>query len=79
MTTEEQALNTVYRRARLRFALAKMNDDYQRLIVILFLMGWKQVEIAEVCDVSKQMIQQHVAMFLKRNGLVGMGRGYGRK
>ena len=76
MTTEEQALNTIYRRARLRFALAKMNDDYERMAIVLLLMGWNQREIAEVYDVSKQVIQYYMKKFKSRNGLRAMTRGH---
>lgn len=63
------AIETIYRRERLKAALGKMNTDYQRLAVILYLMGYKQYEIAEVYGVSKQRISQVVTEFKQRNGI----------
>lgn len=63
------AIETIYRRERLKAALSKMNTDYQRLAVILYLMGYKQYEIAEVYGVSKQRISQVVTEFKQRNGI----------
>ena len=69
MTTEDYVIETIYRRQRLGGALAKMPDKYSRLIIVLYLLGLKQYEIAEVFHVTNQRIQQHLDEFRKRNGL----------
>ena len=65
MSPEEIALN----RITLERAIRKMPNDYQRLAVILYLMGVSQVEIAHVYNVSRQAIGLYIAEFKKRNGI----------
>lgn len=74
MNTEDYALTIVYRRQRLQSALATLRSDYHRLIVILYLMGYGQGEIAEVYGMSRQAVQQHVAEFRRRNDLQCFGK-----
>lgn len=69
MTTGDYAIETIYRRERLRQSLDKLKNDYQRLAIVLYLMGYRQHEIAEIYGCSKQNIQQIVAEFKRRNGL----------
>lgn len=66
---EDHTLNTIVYRARLRCALAKMTNDWQRLIVVLRLMGYREREIAEVYGVSKARVGQVYCEFRKRNGV----------
>lgn len=79
MTTEEQALNTIYRRERLQNALAKMPSRYSQLVVVMYLLGYKQEEIAGMIGVSKQRVQQHIEEFRKRNGLFYSYRSLGKE
>lgn len=69
MHLETVVLETIDRRARLRRALAKLNNNYQRLAVVLYLMGYNQGEIADVYGCSRQNIQQIVRQFKQRNGM----------
>lgn len=70
MSVEEYTLNQIDRRQRLRRSLAKMPDNYHRLIVLLYLMGYRQNEIAAVFGVTRQRIQQTVTDYKRRNGLM---------
>lgn len=69
MTTEEQVINTIYRRERLRRSLAKLRTPQQRLMVVLYLMGYTQDEIAAGFEISQQRVNQIVRDFKERNGL----------
>ena len=66
---EEYTLNQIDRRKRLKFALSKMPNNCHRLIVVLYLMGYHQNEIAAVLGVTRQRIQQTISDFRTRNGL----------
>lgn len=68
-TLETVVLETVDRRARLKFALSKLGSNYQRLAVVLYLMGYRQYEIAEVYGCSYQNVQQMIKEFKRRNGV----------
>lgn len=69
MLLENAVIETIDRRARLRRALAKLSNNYQRLAVVLYLMGYNQGEIADVYGCSRQNIQQIVRQFKQRNGM----------
>lgn len=73
MNPGDFVIETVYRRERLQNSLARLKNDYQRLAVVLYLMGYRQHEIAEVYDCSQQNIQQIVREFRRRNGLNWVG------
>lgn len=59
----------VYRRQRLKRALAWCGSDYHKLIVILYLLGYKQFEIADVLGVSPQAISNRIVKFCHYNGI----------
>lgn len=60
---ENKVLTEVEQQQCLRQALAKLPSNYERMIVILYLLGFSQVEIAGVCGVTKQEIQQKIRRF----------------
>lgn len=68
-STEDVALEMVYRRQRLKRALAWCGSDYHKLIVILYLLGYKQFEIADVLGVSPQAISNRILKFCHCNGI----------
>lgn len=72
MTTEEVALNTIYRRDRLRRSLLRLKTPRQRLMVVLYLMGYNQREIAAGFEISQQRVNQVVREYKQRNGLMGL-------
>lgn len=69
MNPADFVISTIDRRERLSRSLAKMENNAQRLAVVLYLMGWHQNEIAEVYGCSRQGIQWIIAEFRRRNGL----------
>lgn len=73
MDTGDFVIETIYQQQCLYRALGKMRNDYQRLAVILYLMGYRQYEIAEVYGISKQRVQQIIAEFRQRNGMHWQG------
>lgn len=44
-------------------AMSKMPSHYERLIVVLWLLGWTQRDIADVYQVSQARIYQHILSF----------------
>lgn len=72
MVTEELVLNTMDRRERLRRSLAKLRTPRQRLMVVLYLMGYTQREIAAGFEVSQQRVGQIIRDYKRRNGLMGL-------
>lgn len=74
MSTEELALNTIDRRERLRRSLGKLNTRWQQLIVVLWLMGYTQREIAGVFGVSQQSINGVIQLYKTKNELKRLNR-----
>ena len=60
---ENKVLDDLEQHNRLRRALAKLPSNYERMIVILYMLGFTQLEIAGVYGVTKQAIQQKVKRF----------------
>ena len=60
---ENTVLDDLEQRNQLRQALAKLPSDYERMVMILYMLGFTQVEIAGVYGVTKQAIQQKVKRF----------------
>lgn len=65
---ETQALENITLTETLDRQLAKLPDDYTRLVVILHAMGVRQYEIAEVVGVEKQTISWMVQSAIRRFG-----------
>jgi len=60
---ENKVLDDLEQHNQLRQALATLPSNYERMIVILYMLGFTQVEIAGVYGVTKQAIQQKVKRF----------------
>jgi DNA-directed RNA polymerase specialized sigma24 family protein len=67
--TEEQALTLAARRAALKRNLALLNSDFERVLVLLVLIGFKHREIARFeVGISPQRIGQIIKRGVKRFG-----------
>lgn len=60
-------------RVTLQENLALLDSDYDRLILILNLLGWKQSHIAEVTGGTKQSISHIIRKCKKRLNCVDSG------
>ncbi len=68
---EDYVLDKVDHSNYLLRALAKLPSDYERVIVILYLLDYNQGEIAEVFHVTRQRIQQQIRRFKRLCGYSG--------
>jgi len=60
---EERIISDMTFRETFLTALYQMPSHYERLIVVLWLMGWTQRDIADVYSVSQARVYQHILLF----------------
>jgi len=60
---EERILTEMTFRETFLTALYQLPSHYERLIVVLWLLGWTQRDIADVYGVSQSMIYLHISKF----------------
>jgi DNA-directed RNA polymerase specialized sigma24 family protein len=76
--TEEQAITLAHRRAAIRRNLGYLRDDYERVLVLLHAIGFKQKELATFqFGIGRQRIGQIILRARRRMEAGDAGRTYG--
>lgn len=75
--TENFTLEIVYRRQRLKRALDWCGSDYHKIVVILYLLGYEQAEIAGFFDISQQAVSRMITRFCHYNNIAVTKGGRG--